>query len=414
MKNNKITLLMNRFMTELRQNGYALDQVEKRAGRLHRLLLEYSEKKGVNSYTPEIGQALLSEKYPDYTDCLSVSTPPEMKELRRTIKHLDNYLITGKIIPKKFSGNEGLCENAVKLITQYTTHLHLDYAAATVRARQHGARQFLRYLSVNDVAVSKISETDIVGFINSKPELSRTTVGAVITELKHFLKFLNEAKIVPTDLSRLVPQIRIPKLARIPSVWKKEDVEKLLSAVDRGSPVGKRDYAILLTVAKTGIRAGDVFALKKENINWTDCRIELIQNKTKQPVSLPLQNDVGWAIIDYLKNGRPDCDSPLVFVSHSNNSMCEPLKSEYGYTLMEKYIRQAGIRMTQQQKHGLHSLRHTLAARLMEAKTPPAVIAEILGQISPDTIEMYLKTDIEQLRQCALNPEEVFGNAVGS
>jgi integrase len=92
--------------------------------------------------------------------------------------------------------------------------------------------------------------------------------------------------------------------------------------------------------------------------------------------------------------------------------MGEPLKSVYGHILMDKYIRQAGITLSAKQKRGLHSLRHTLATRLMETKTHPAVIANVLGWVSPDTIEQYLKTDVENLRLCALNPQEVMANAL--
>jgi site-specific recombinase XerD len=241
-----------------------------------------------------------------------------------------------------------------------------------------------------------------------------TTTAHLIFALRAFLKFLLESDIVTKDFMLTLPQAHQYKLARIPSIWKQDDVEKLLAALDRGSPSGKRDYAILLTVVKMGLRTGDVFSLKKENINWEDCRIELTQQKTGEPISLPLQDAVGWAIIDYLKNARPVCDSPFVFVNHATHSLGKPLRRAYGKDLMAKCFRRARLPAKVQQQCGLHSLRHTLATRLLEAKTPLPVISEILGHTSSEAVEKYLKVDIESLRYCALDPEEVFANADNS
>ena len=410
MEKMQLCELMNSFEEELRHIGYA-KQTLAMAGRLRRCLIQYADECRVSCYTVDLGRRFLTTKYPDSADRPYVEMPHSLRGMRRTIMLLDDYFINGTITRKMNRGDEGLSNSDQALLSRYSQECSQnDCATETIAGHMNKARQFLRYINCNEISIKDISEKEIIGFLQSKPGQSRETIAGVIGSLKYFLKFLYNMEIVDSDLSLLTPQIRIPKLARIPSVWKQGDIEKLLKSIDRGSPVGKRDYAILLTVSKMGFRTGDVFLLKKENINWTECRIELTQNKTKQPISSPLQDDVGWAIIDYLKNGRPDCDSPLVFVSHSNSSMGEPLKRAYGYALMEKYIRQAGIRLTKQQRHGLHSLRHTLATRLLEAKTPLPVISEILGQVSPDVIEKYLKVDIESLRQCALNPEEVSGD----
>ena len=88
---------------------------------------------------------------------------------------------------------------------------------------------------------------------------------------------------------------------------------KLLAAIDRGNPSGKRDYAIILLVARLGIRVGDVNNLKFENIDWRTNSISFVQNKTGNRATLPLLKDVGWAIIDYVNNGRPKIESLIFF-----------------------------------------------------------------------------------------------------
>ena len=147
-------------------------------------------------------------------------------------------------------------------------------------------------------------------------------------------------------------------LERLPMADFCEQFEKLLAVIDRGSPAGKRDYAILSLVSILGIRATDVFALKIENFDLLGSRLEFIQRKSSRPVSLPLQDDVGQAVDDYLENGRPDCKTSFVFVSHSNDSLGIPLRPSYAYILLEKYMRISEVRLTARRLYGLHLLRH--------------------------------------------------------
>ena len=181
---------------------------------------------------------------------------------------------------------------------------------------------------------------------------------------------------------------------------------KLLSVIDRGNPSGKRDYAIILLVARLGIRVGDVNRLKFENIDWSKNCISFVQKKTHSPVCLPLLRDVGWAIIDYVQNGRPKIDSPYIFLTH-----VPPFKNysddNHLYATVEKYLILTDIQNRPSKKRGMHSLRHTLANQLQENKETLHTISSALGHTSPDSASAYVKTDIELLRECALNLTEV-------
>ena len=179
-----------------------------------------------------------------------------------------------------------------------------------------------------------------------------------------------------------------------------------MEAVDRSSAKGKRDYAILLLACRLGLRAGDIRTLKLDQLHWEDSTIEVTQSKTGMPLSLPLTNEVGEALIDYLKSGRPQTAHREVFLKV--NPPFDPFMGNTNLHHIVRYWRQlAGIRFRTPQKRGIHSLRHTLATRLLEKGTPFTTIAEILGHTSLESTRIYAKADVEALRSVALDPEEV-------
>jgi len=190
---------------------------------------------------------------------------------------------------------------------------------------------------------------------------------------------------------------------KLPSVWSKEDTDKLLSSIDLGNPTGKRDYAILLLAARLGLRVSDIRNLQLNELNWENSTIDIVQTKTKEPLSLPLLDDVGWAIIDYLKNGRPITSSKNVFVRH-----LAPFEA-FGdndnlYHIMAKHVSKAGIKPSGE-RSGIHTLRNSLATELLQKETPLYAISGILGHKKTETTRHYLRVDIEGLRKCALDVE---------
>ncbi len=113
-----------------------------------------------------------------------------------------------------------------------------------------------------------------------------------------------------------MPMVKARKQTAIPSVWTHEELKQLIGAIDRGSPKGRRDYAIILIACRLGLRCTDIKNLCFENFNWAEKKLCFTQSKTGQPIELPLVPDVGWAVIDYLKYGRPKVDSSRIFVRH--------------------------------------------------------------------------------------------------
>lgn len=224
--------------------------------------------------------------------------------------------------------------------------------------------------------------------------------------VRSFLRFLYSKQIIEKDISECLPCIKSRKQTRIPSVWKHEDLQKLLKAIDRGNPAGKRDYAIILLVARLGLRSIDVKNLTLSDIKWSENKIEFMQSKTNEFVSLPLLRDVGWAIIDYLKNGRPASEYTNVSLRHIAPIL--PFSDEdHLHQVIVKYMRLAKLPISERKKVGMHSLRHTLATTLLEQHTPLQEIADILGHQDVNSTAVYLKSSLSLLRECTLNPQEL-------
>jgi integrase len=234
--------------------------------------------------------------------------------------------------------------------------------------------------------------------------LSASTVGVAHYVLRNILCAAYEDGHISTDLSLICEKPRTFAGSKIPSAYPPEDIQALLDSVDRENPTGKRDYAILLLGACLGLRASDIRTTAFENLRWDSHEIRIIQEKTNNELALPLSDEIGWAIIDYLKNGRPLTDSKYLFVRH-----CAPYEP-FGPTnslgaIIGKYFRRANVRIPEGKKHGMHILRHSLANNMLAAGIPLPILTEALDHADSKTTMQYIKVDIPQLRGCALETE---------
>jgi integrase len=165
------------------------------------------------------------------------------------------------------------------------------------------------------------------------------------------------------------------KQARIPAVWDPADVARILEAVDRGSPCGKRDYAVILLVTRLGLRSIDVKRLEFSDFDWQGCRLSVAQAKTGRRVQLPLLKDVGWAVIDYVRAGRPTSDCPQVFLRHtapvgpfSDQDHLHQILVKHARTALSRWVRNAAtecIRFGTRWRPGLkgaelHQMQHSV------------------------------------------------------
>lgn len=277
---------------------------------------------------------------------------------------------------------------------------------SSLRGRTRELKIFMDFLRIRNVeTLDQIQSVDLSEFVSSRGHLKPKTVARTVSDMRSFLRFLTMRGITHKDLSHALPKIRIPKDAHIPSVWNPELIEKLLGVIDRSSVKGKRDYAILLMACRLGLRVGDIRMLQLDHINWEDSKIEIMQSKTNTPLILPLTEEVGQALIDYLKSGRPKTTHREVFLKM--HQPFEPFSGNNLYHIVTYWRRMAGITFRVRHHRGLHSLRHSLATRLLQEGTSLQTISEILGHATMESTRIYAKADVETLRSIALDPEEV-------
>mgnify|MGYP000246563382 FL=1 len=237
------------------------------------------------------------------------------------------------------------------------------------------------------------------------PDSLYKTVEQHLCSLRAFFRFLYQEGIVTVDFAAEMPMVKARKQTAIPSVWTHEELKRLIGAIDRGSPKGKRDYAIILIACRLGLRCTDIKGLRFENFNWAEKKLCFVQSKTKQPMELPLVPDVGWAVIDYLKYGRPKVESPYIFVRHMAPFL--PFsEGDHLNQLIKAYMVKAHIPVSGKHR-GMHSLRHTMASVLLEKDTPLPVISDIIGHLDTNSTAVYLKVDMAHLAECPLDFEEV-------
>lgn len=368
---------------------------------------QFMNNKGLSKFTSIecdmfIRQIIGNSEYKNLTNC--------NKEAIRCANILIEYQLTGMIsyrIKQKRDLLHGLIGSDIQAYLD--SRKSVGISSKTLKIIRTYLGRFQKYLdSVRRSTFSEMKQQDILGFIKCISYSTKATVHCTLIALRGLLRYLHSERILEPDWSYLVPRDNYKKEAKIPTTYTKDEIERILNAVDRGSPKGKRDYAMILLAARLGLRASDICGLTFGNLHWSQNLIVLIQEKTKKRIELPLLIEVGNAIIDYLKYGRAVSDLPYVFL-HANHGY-RRLQEPTLHSIVYFYMRLAGIENVDNKKHGPHALRHSLAGFLLEKKTPLPVISEVLGHSSTESTKTYLRIDMESLRQCALQVSSVNAN----
>lgn len=270
----------------------------------------------------------------------------------------------------------------------------------TISSKKVTITSFLNYLGDNNVKdFHHCIQKNVTGYLSSLVNLSPSTISGRTFILRHFFNFLNSKNLALFSGNELFPVIFTNKRERILSFYSIEEMKRIISSIDRGTPYGKRDFVVVLLAAELGIRSGDIIRLKISDIHWERNTIEFVQYKTKIFNQLPLLENIKYALIDYLKNGRPESNLKNVFIGIKNGG--KPLTNTCIHQIVSKYFQKADIDISER-KHGPHALRHSLASSMLCNNTPMYVIKEVLGHSNINTTRMYLNINVDTLRELAL------------
>jgi len=361
-------------------------------------LIRFMDAQDERKFSISVGLCFLAEKY-GYDPSKKISKANSAR--LRTLQMLSEFKLHGAALPKQRVRTYIIPESFWEATEGFLAHRRfVGIVERNMNVIQLYLERFFGYLAGQNIEnIPQITILQIHGFVKMIVGFSKQTRDHMLRTVRQFMQFCYENGYHPTDLSKQVPSVHYEKRSSIPSAYSAADVHRLLEQVDRNNPIGKRDYAILLITAKLGLRSGDICNLKFENIDWEQNKISLVQHKTGRTLTLPLFEDVGLALIDYLRFGRPECNCQHLFVRH--RAPIEPFISRSIYSIVAGYISKAGL-LAQGKKRGPHALRHSLASRLLEENIPLPVISEILGHADTNTTAVYLTIDIEKLRACAL------------
>lgn len=279
------------------------------------------------------------------------------------------------------------------------------FSEGTIQGHIYWVEKFLEFLKCqrDTSCLPSFGIADVDRFIEREAiRLQRTTKRLPIGHLRSFLRFLHQSEKITTDLSCLITPARCYKLESLPHVLNWGEVQKILDSVDLSMKTGLRDYAILVLLSTYGLRAGEVAQLKLEDIDWRKETIHITPRKMGKDLWLPLTPQVGKAILEYLKRGRPPSRYRKIFFL--TRAPWTPVNKQNISYVVNRHIQLAGLNPP---RHGAHLLRHSFATRLIRGGASLKEIGDMLGHQSPESTHIYTKTATEQLREVALEIPEV-------
>jgi integrase len=283
--------------------------------------------------------------------------------LFRVAQMLGEYEAHGAVL-RRYSRTVGkLTGDGAAAVARFEASLRAaGRSASTVRAYGTLAGEFAAFAGTRG-GIARCDAGTLEAFVATLAGYQVKTVEQKLCAVRSFLRFAAAAGLVDAAVLDAVPAVRSSKQARVPSVWDPGDVARIVEAIDRSNPCGKRDYAIILLITRLGLRGVDARRLEFADFDWPGNRLSIVQAKTGHRVQLPLLKEVGWAVIDYIRHGRPACDCPQVFLRHL--APIGPFSDQdHLHQILVKHARVAHVRVSEKRRHGMHSLRHTLATRL--------------------------------------------------
>jgi site-specific recombinase XerD len=331
-----------------------------------------------------------------------------LKTRWKTYCHKGGELCTLKLLLRHLRQTGVIPVLQLPLVQSSRDRLVEDYEQFLLQQRGLMARSVKRYLPVlrrflkyrfagHQLRLSQLRAEDADNFIvQTSARYGRRTLQTVTTVLRGFFGFLLQHGRITTPLANAVPMVTARGLVELPKSLAATQIRKLLKSCNRRQRIGRRDYAILLLLARLGLRAGEVAGLDLEDIDWRSGEV-VVRGKGRRMDRLPLLRDVGRAIADYLKTRRSVGSSRKVFLLTT-----APYQGFAGSSSVSGLVRRSLVRAQLDPPHkGAHLLRHGLATRMLQGGATLTQIGQILRHQLAQTTQIYAKVDLHALRKLA-------------
>jgi site-specific recombinase XerD len=321
------------------------------------------------------------------------------KAARATLRRLLALLRRIGVVP---AGKSSLPPNPSQQLTEDYRHFLLAERALSPATIDGWVRFIEKFLSelfgARTLKLAKLRATDVTAFVQRHARChSPSHARKLVTAMRSFLRYLRYRGLIEVDLDRAVPKVARWSLSDLPKHLPAGAVQRVLDSCDLETSTGRRDYAILLLLARLGLRAGEVIRLKLEDIDW-DNAVITICGKSGHRTQLPLPMDAGQAIASYLRRDRPQCSSrslfirayaPLTGLNHANAIA----------KIVQCALERAGVESA---RKGAHLLRHSLATSMLRNGASLGDIGEVLRHKSADTTAIYAKVELDALKTLAV------------
>lgn len=272
-------------------------------------------------------------------------------------------------------------------------------------------RRFITYLlSHGNLDFSLITEITVRNFLIDISSDKPKSMDDVITVLKKFFLYLKEIEVLERSYYSILAAPRSRDRRVYPAILP-EDFNRILGCINLDSAIGKRDYAVLMLAATTGLRSGDLASIRLTDIHWRKNEIRIIQGKTKESLILPLDKNTGNALADYIINGRPASASQTIFIRN-----CAPYNEFHDGVsiacIFRKYLKSTGIIHQTGDGKTMHGVRRMLGTEMTASGIPLTTISQVLGHKDMSTAKQYISLDIMGLRKCTLGFDSLGGASI--
>ncbi len=364
-------------------------------------LKNLTHEKGEMYFTKELGFELLRKHYHVEPYDLNLSEYKSM--VRRSVMLLLEFQISGTIAKRMPRFDYDFTANFKGIGNRYIEFLRNERHLREGTIKNHATRmcKTFQFFDAHGIATLDFVTTECLHiYLKTLTGLSKSYISGVVRILNSFFDFaLKDAAVREKPQ---FPKVSTYKDRKIPEYYTAEEIHKILAAVDRANPLGKRNYAMILLAARCGFRISDIIAIKFSNIDFTNNKISIVQQKTGKALTLDLLPDIGWAIIDYLKAGRPQVDSQQIFLRHTHPYAPFASGESMQYMLRQYALSAGVVKSGSNERSSFHMLRYSLASDLLQKNVSLTTISGILGHSELNVTTRYTQLDVPQLKDCAL------------